>query len=229
MKARNWVAASLAAGMLFGGSAHATVVTLVIDNVGPVTEVDAGSPEATAGFQLGENIIAEITFDDATPDVEPSVGDGNFDDPNGFITLIGATSGASITYLGGLEIEVDDNEEFEFETLLVTPNATVTNIVGNDIDLDTSGTAFFTDPDNLAAVVADLLANPFPNASTDAAFTSFFDGTSTVTGMRFGAAPASVTVTQANDSVVPTPVPALLMGLGLLGLGHRRITNSKRN
>lgn len=217
------VLTALASSAVLGAtSVHATVVTLQFDDVGTINTINPTSPEAAAGFLLNERLILQATFDDATVDSETNVGDGNFDDPNGFLKLIGVTSGASLIYTGGVEIEVDDDEEFEIESLAPNASATNTSIISGDIDLDTQGTSFFTNPDVLATVVADLLANPFPSVTLAEANTDFWLGSTTDLGMDFG--PSSNPTIITAITAVPEPItPALIvLGLGALGITRRR-------
>ena len=196
-------------------SATAGTITLKFNDVGLITFLDPGSPEAAAGFLLGERLILEGTFNDATPDIEAASGDGNFDDPLGFLRLTGKTSGATLFYGGGVEIEVDDDTEFEIESLVTDATSAIPNIIAGDIDLDTGGPSFFSNPDLLTNVVADLLASPFPNADVGAGLTKFWDGSSSRDGMTFGPAASLVTVT---SGVIPEPTSLAIFSIGALGL-----------
>lgn len=215
-------ALALTAGLFSMQPAGAAIISLQIDHAGPVTFIDASSPEQAAGFVNGEDIRINFTFDDSVADQRPGAGTSKWQDPNATLTLTGLTSGATLAYLGGLDIEVDDDEEFELEGIPTSATALITPILGGDFDLDTQGTSFFTDPDDLSQIFADLLAAPFPNASSNAADTRFWDGSTSVSGMEFGPAPASVTITSGDTGQVPIPAPLALLVPGLIGLALRR-------
>jgi len=202
-------------------SAQATIITLQFDNVGPINSIDAGSPEAALGWMVGDTLRLQVTFDDATADTRAAVGNGFFEDPLGFMVLINQDKGTAITYNGGVEIEVDDDEEIEFEAVDNDATAINTPIIAGDIDFNTNGTSFFSDPDSLSAVTADLLANVFPNNSNNTANTRYWDGSSSVTGIGFGNASALVTVTQVGVAI-PEPSTYVLFALGIAALGAIR-------
>ena len=221
---------SLSALLVFTGaeSASAVVVNVGTFDVGPITFLDPDSPETAAGFQLGENVLLDFTVDNSVADVEPNIGDGNFDDPNGIITLTGAISGATIDYAGGIEIEIDDDEEFEIESLISDATSTDSPILAGDIDFDTQGTPFFTDPDDLALSLSELQASSFNSQSTNDARTEFFNPSTGTdeTGMRFGPVPA--------DNLVSEPIPFEAEGtMGLAALGgffwYRKRKQAKNN
>jgi hypothetical protein len=68
--------------LFLGSEASAGIIMLDIADVGPVTFIDPASPEAAAGFLVGETIRVEMTFDDTTPDNEANVGQADYEDPN---------------------------------------------------------------------------------------------------------------------------------------------------
>ncbi len=212
-------------------SVQATIVTLQFDNVGTINSIDAGSPEAALGWMVGDTLILQATFDDATPDVKvATASSGKFQDPSGFLRLINSSNNTSVTYNGGLDIEVETDERLEFETLANFGDATATNspTVSNDIDFDTSGTPFFTNPDDLSTVVADLLLlNVFHNNNTtNISTTGYWNGLASVDGVDFGpSSPVEVAVTQVVDAA-PIPEPStyalFALGIGALGVMNRR-------
>lgn len=218
-------ALALTAGLFSMQPASAGIISLQIDHAGPVTSIVASSPEQAAGFINGEDIRINFTFDDSVADLRPGTGTSKWQDPNATLTLTGLTSGASLAYLGGLDIEVDDDQEFELEGIPANATALTTPILGGDFDLNTLGTSFFTDPDDLSQIFADLLAAPFPNASINSASTSFWDGSGSVIGMEFGPAPASGTITGGYTGQAPIPAPLALLVPGLIGLA---LTQARR-
>lgn len=200
---------------------HATIITLQIDNAGTISSVGAGSPEAGLGWIIGDTLLMQLTFDDATADTDPTVGSGFYEDPNGFIRFINSRDNSSILYTGGLEIDVDDEEELEIESMDASASAMSTPIVDSDIDFDTNGTAFFTDPDTLTAIVGDLLANVFPNNETNDGGTEFWDGLNSVSGIDLDNSELPVTVTLVT-AAIPEPTTIALLGLGFAGAGWSR-------
>jgi hypothetical protein len=124
-----------------------------------------------------------------------------------------------LMYVSGIELQLDDDEEFEFDSIAGNASAGVSPILDGDIDFDTNGTAFFSDVDDLPTVFSDLNAPnfSFPNRnSTSSAYTEFFDGQGAVTGMEFGPPP------------VPEPSTVVLFVVGILGILGVRYRGRKR-
>ncbi|AFZ49711.1 hypothetical protein Dacsa_0988 [Dactylococcopsis salina PCC 8305] len=156
-------------------------------------------------------------------------GEALYEYPNGVITLTGLTSGASIDYSGGIELNFPDNEEMDIDSTLFFPDASNSPILGNNINFDTLGTPFFSDVDNLALSLSELQASSFNNQSGAGGGTAFFDPSAmfnSETGMRFGPVPA--------DNLVAEPVPFEAEGtMGLAALGgffwYRKRKQAKNN
>ncbi|MEO0854961.1 MAG: PEP-CTERM sorting domain-containing protein, partial [Cyanobacteria bacterium J06648_11] len=193
-------------GVIAAPAAEAAIVSVGSLNVGPVFFLDPLGPEATAGFLIGENVLLDFTFDDTTPDDDAAIGSAQYNDPNSVVTLTGETSGASVVYAPGIELEFDNNEELEIDDIGGDADAVNTPLLEGDIDFNTLGTPFFTDVDNLALSLFELNTIPFPNQTDDTATTTFFNGVNAVDGMRFGPVPA-------------VPEPSTTLGAIALGGG----------
>lgn len=196
-------------------NSNAAVLNIGPLNVGPVISIDPASPDAQAGFQIGEEISLSFTFDDSVADLRSAVGAARYEDPNGVITLTGSTSGAILNYFGGVELQFDDNQEFEIDSIPDNALAGNTRILEDDIDFDTRGLAFFSDVDNLSLSLSELNTNFFPNNSSNVAFTEYFDASvmsgdpeeQSIEGMRFGPVP--------SEPSASTPEPSALIGLAM--------------
>ncbi|MDJ0581586.1 hypothetical protein, partial [Crocosphaera sp.] len=162
-------------------------------------------------------IQLNFTFDDTTPDNDSAIGAADYEDPNATLTLTGLTSGSTLSYFGGLELQLDDDEELEIEGIPVDATASVTPILGGDIDFDTQGTPFFSDVDDLSSVFADLFASPFPNLSTFDSDTRFWNGIESVDGMVIGAVPNPATFTNVTPAAA-VPEPSSMLSLLLIGV-----------
>ena len=196
--------------------AQSAQITLKFDHLGPAISVAAGSPEAAAGFQIGENILATITIDDTTPDTDAS-NDGKFQDFGGSITLTGETSGASLLYSGGVDFELDSNDELEIDSADQTASSLSLQVIQGDIDIEVSG-SFFTDHDDLSQVIKDLLSNPFPSIETGTATTQYWDGVSEQMGMEFGPTQGTILITKIGTNPVPEPSTYALFGFGVVSI-----------
>ncbi|NQZ90386.1 MAG: PEP-CTERM sorting domain-containing protein [Colwellia sp.] len=209
--------------------ANAGIIYISVDTVGAITAIDDLSPENLAGFLLGEELRLDFTFDDSAVDLDTGTGmenQGKFRDSNATLSLTGLTSGATLSYFSGVDIEVDDKEELEIESIATSASATYTRIIGGDIDWNTHGTDFFTNPDNIAIVFADLFANSFSNSSGNSASTEYWNGAQSVQGISFGEVPNTSTFTSSNATSVPEPTSLAILSLGLLGLVSRKVKKS---
>ena len=189
--------------------AHGATLNVGSFNVGQVLNLDPSGPEAVAGFEGGEDVIMSFTFDDTITDANAGLGTSSFIDPNGTITLTGATSSASVTYFGGVVLNFDDNREFEIESLLGDADALNPQILRRDIDF-LSATPYFSNVDDLATTLAEVaLINPstFTNISTSGSRTEYFNGTSSITGMDIGPVPNRPVPDNPED--VPEPLTIL--------------------
>jgi hypothetical protein len=206
--------------------AVATPISVKAHNAVEVTYIGGGGPEAAAGFLVGERLDMIFSFDDATPDQLADPRAGQFVDPNGSIKLIGLTSGASLLYTDGIRIQVWEDVGFlNFRSADFSPTVEHPYTVFDDISFGTvPGASFFSNPNTLATVVADLIANPFPQGDDHDccdARTRYYNELKDF-GMRFE--------TELNMNVTFSPVQNIpdggstvtMLTLGLLGLGAIR-------
>jgi hypothetical protein len=160
-------------------------------------------------FQLGENLIFTITMDTAVADINGAVGAGRFQDVAGTMVATGSITGTTIVLSNGVEVEVNNLREMDFESSLSEPSLLNPLILDNDIDY-TAPFDIFTDPDNLALSLNEFLRSSFANqASSSTGEIEFFSGgPNGFVGLEFGPA-------------IATPVPATIWlfscSLGLLG------------
>lgn len=205
-----------ASAALFATGASAATVTFSYV-AGPVVLIDPAAPSPLDSFVLGEDILLTVTVDDATADSAASSTRGLFTDVGGTVTVKGLTSGTTVTMNAGVEIEVDDDTEFDLETVPAEPSAAIPFIIDEDVDFETSGLAIFSDVNDLSVILAEFIALIGPdgrltvnNAAVDSlGDIEFFNGSSTGTdGILFGPVP---------PAAVPLPATAPLL-LGALGL-----------
>jgi len=198
-----------------------------VDDVGAIFYLSGSGPEAAAGFEYGEHLQLDFTFDDATPDERDDTGKAQYFDYSSTVSLTGLTSGATLTYFGGIDLELDDDEELEIDSVLDVATAESPRIIFGDIDFDTKGTALFTDVDDLPTVLSEL-NTVYDNNINEWASTYYWNGFSgRRTGMKFGPVPGSPTFSSAPVDVEPVPVPGAAV-LALLGLGTARAKLRRR-
>ncbi len=190
-------------------------------NAGPVIFVENGfvDPEVEAfqDFQLDESVMVSFSIDDATIDIDPDSQRGEFEDPNGQITLTGSNSGATIEMRKGVNIQLDSVLEFDLRNILVGPELHVFELF-DDTDYLAS-VPIISNPDNLATSIAELAAlldanNHFPhNNLSSSSFGSVgaLDSLGPFIALEFG-------------PVAPVPaLPAYLLTLfGLLAMAQNK-------
>jgi hypothetical protein len=77
---------------------------------------DVGHPNRLAFYTL------RITIDDTMIDSDAAIGSALYSDLTGTLMLTGGVSGASLSYLGGVRLDIDDMEELNIQV-------TSTNVV----------------------------------------------------------------------------------------------------
>jgi hypothetical protein len=170
--------------LIFISAVSAEVFTVsapagIVSNIVPV---NAASPEAAVGFANPQPLTLEFTVDDATTDSNGAGGAGTFNDATGSIQIIGP--GGAVSYQGGLTLTVTPTQ-ISIESTMSMATAGVTPLVSTSITYQ--GT--FTNPDDLAVVLAELPAGTF-NGAGSAAITTFWDGSAAAPGMFFGPGPS---------------------------------------
>ncbi|MEM9044291.1 MAG: hypothetical protein AAGC81_06325 [Pseudomonadota bacterium] len=170
--------------------------------------------EVILDFIVGEDILVGFTIDDATPDQDAAAGRGEFEDPNGTITLRGASSGTILSLINGVNIQLDDTNEFDLRNIAVGPSLFAFELF-DDIDFETD-TPIISDPDNLATSIQELssfiVAGGFfqiNNTALDStARVGSEDSLGTFVALEFGPVAS-----------VPLPPAFLLLILGCAGVG----------
>ena len=132
-------ALTLSAGIGFNDATQAAIISVQVDNVGQGIRITSGSPEEAAGFLVGEDIQLNFTFDDTTPDNDPTIGAADYEDPNATLTLTGLTSGSTLSYFGGIELQLDDDQGLEIDGIPDSATPSITPVLDGDIDFDTNG------------------------------------------------------------------------------------------
>jgi|GEM_PF-5047813 len=219
------IALTVLASSLLPQVAHAATLSFQVDDVGIIHTINAGSPEAAAGFIMDERLLMQFSFDDAIADADADADAGNYSDASATLTLIGKDSGATLSYLGGLSLIVEE-DALEITGLPSSATAGQSPVLAGELELETSGAAFFSNVNDLSTVFADLLASPFPNNSASLAATEFFNGSSTV-GIQFGPASASTQFSllpadPSGDPTATTPEPTSFIALVAVLLGGVR-------
>jgi len=221
---------SVAAFVAMNGSAAAVPVGFGF-NAGPITAIDPNAPPQLQAFQLGEDLFVRFVIDSEAPDSSASP-IASYDDPTGTISVMGLTSGATLSMSpgAGVEVELDDRNEFELESLVSSASPTIPFILDRDVDFDNNtgdvvnGPFLTDDVDDLAGsieslssfVIGGLFRTP-NGTSLDASigYWDFANGRSVARGLDFGPVPT-------GDVPVPSALPLLATGLaGLVALRRR--------
>lgn len=226
------IAAAVAIGLTSPSAAAPIGFTF---NAGPVLDVfPFPVDDDVAVFQdliIGESILVTFTIDDATLDIDGAEQSGEFEDPLGTTTLTGATSGTVIEMEPGVNIQLDDEMEFDIRSITDGPPAEGAFQLFDDIDFETA-TPILSDPDNLATSIAELQAlligDVFgvENTALDSTGVVLFVDSLTFPGgadfaFEFGPVPST-------DAAVPLPasMPLLIASLLAAGVFFRRRTSA---
>ena len=222
----------LAAAAVFAAfSTTASAATIGFGfNAGPVTEIfDPNNSGAFAGFVVGEDLFVEFEIESTTADSKATAGSSSFFDPSGRITVTGLTTGTTLVMNPGVEIQFDDNTEFELDSRTILPYDDTEDgyFLDGDIDL-VQLPQLVSDPDNLSLSITELEAKlvndifrGFLNGKDLQALIVFFiagDGKSfEEASLKFGPVPTDPTPVPA-----PAAAPLMLAGLGAIAMLRRR-------
>ena len=202
----------IVAAFLCSNIAQAELIQVEI-NPSSFTVAQAVGP--LSGFTVDEPVKFTFEIDDATADTDPTAGAGHFIDPAGSLTVMGLTSGASVTTTNGLTVQIDDLSEFEIQT---SPNSTGAGVIDvfGDLDFD-SATDIFASADSLSAWFAGL-----PAMSTQSGNEA--GGIGEGNGATTDGSDVSLVASAGSPfKFVPEPsTSALLALIGFAGIGYRR-------
>lgn len=160
-------------------------------------------------FLEGERVRVEISIDDAAVDTAAFSNTGMFEDPTATVTLVGATSGTTLTLSDGLSVRARNaQQDLKIDSIESSASAANPFVIKNALDF-AYDLPTFSDPNDLSAVLADA---DLPLGKTGLTSISFWDD---VRGRQF---------TGLQITAVPLPATglALIGALGALGLYRRR-------
>lgn len=196
----------------------AAIVEIRADASNQVVSIDPNSPEAAAGFQVGEAVTLEFTFDTSIQDSNGAAGRGLYNDPNATYRLIGNTSGATLEYSPGLRINLINEGALLIGSLANPADPANTPVLSRNIIWENNPTtSIFSDVNDLSQVIADLLVASFDRQRNVPSETTFWDGNGFAVGMFMEAPPKFAAFT-----LIPSPGAAGLLGLAGLVLVRRR-------
>ena len=222
---------TLAAAAVFAAfSTTASAATIGFGfNAGPITSInDANKSGAFAGFVVGEDLFVEFEIESTTADSKAAAGSSSFFDASGRITVRGLTTGTTLVMKPGVEVQFDDNTEFELDAGIIAGDDTYNGyLLEFDIDL-VQRPQLVSDPDNLSLSITELEAKlvndifrGFTNGTDNQAAINFFiagDGSiSPEASLEFGPVPADPTPVP-----LPAAAPLMLAGLGAIAMLRRR-------
>ena len=219
-----------AAAVLAAFSTTASAATIGFGfNAGPVIEIDdPNNSGAFAGFIVGEDLFVEFAIESTTADSRAAAGSSSFFDASGRITVRGLTTGTTLVMNPGVEVQFDDNTEFELDAGIIAGDDTYNGyLLEFDIDL-VQLPQLVSDPDNLSLSITELEAKlvndifrGFTNGTDNQATINFFiagDGDiSPAAALEFGPVPADPTPVP-----IPAAAPLMLAGLGAMAMFRRR-------
>ncbi len=156
----------LAVAVFASGPAGAVPIGFTFD-AGPILfvtgfEVDP-EVEIFQSFLPGEHVLVSFTIDSMTPDLARRPQRGEFEDPDGTITLTGATSGTVLEMIGGVNVQLDTVAEFDLRNIETGPSLFEFEPF-DDIDYE-AVVPIMSDPDDLATSIAELSALVTPSGA----------------------------------------------------------------
>ena len=225
-----------AAAVLAAFSTTASAATIGFGfNAGPVIEIDdPNNSGAFAGFIVGEDLFVEFAIESTTADSRAAAGSSSFFDASGRITVRGLTTGTTLVMNPGVEIQFDDNTEFELDSGTIPYDDTEDGyFLDGDIDL-VQLPQLVSDPDNLSLSITELEAKlvndifrGFLNGTDNRALIVFFiagDGKRfEEASLGFGPVPTDLTPVP-----IPAAAPLMLAGLGAIAMLRRRCKADNR-
>lgn len=222
------ISTAFALAALIGGGAAAAPIGFTFD-AGPVLFVER-SPLLPPGisdvrtFIEGEHVLVTFTIESTTSDDDVEVGSGEFEDPNGTITLTGKQSGTTIAMRNGVNIQLDTVFEFDLRNIQNFPPFPGEFNLFDDIDYE-AATPILRNPDDLAGSIAELAAlldgdGRFIPPNTALGSTGIVDAFA----LGIGPFPFPDVLEFGPVTNVPLPASALLLlsGLGALAVARRR-------
>ncbi|MEM9066181.1 MAG: GC-type dockerin domain-anchored protein [Planctomycetota bacterium] len=164
---------------------EASVIELRASISREILFIDPNSPEASAGFQLGESVTVEFSFDTSITDTAPNSNSVLFDDPEATYRLIGDTSGAILEYSPGLRIRLFNDFAFKIQSIANPADASNPLVLaGAAVWQNNPTTTIFNDTSDLSRVFDDLLATTFDTADGIPCSTSYWDGSQPLLAMN---------------------------------------------
>lgn len=199
-------------------SAHGNTIEVRADASREILLIDPGSPEAAAGFQVGEAVTMEFTFDTTVPDASTNPTLRRYDDPNATYRLIGGTSGATLAYAAGLRIEIREDFSFRLGSIVNPATAVDSPVLSRQIKVEERSVApLFSDTGDLDLVFAQLFSTTFADPRPFDSETTYWDGSGPVLGMRMDGVPVN-----ARFTLIPSPGVASMLGVAGLAATRRR-------
>lgn len=160
-------------------------------------------------FIAGERVKIEITLDDSVADTAAFINTGMFEDPTATVTLIGKTSGTTLTLSDGLKVRSRGSQsDLKIDSIETNASAANPFIIKNPLDF-AYDLPTFSDPNDLGAVLADADLQKGRNGLTTFSFWDDVQGRE-LTGLQVTTVP------------LPATGLALIAALGVLGLRRRR-------